>query len=93
MSDRKVGVASMVMLFLNLSLAKYLLVVPSFLVGDVGNSAWMVLILNGIWTAVLFAVIAALYKPYANMGLGEVSRRTFGKFLGGAVNVITAAVL
>lgn len=93
MKNRKVGAASMVMLFLNLSLAKYLLVVPSFMVDRVGNSAYIVLILKGLGASVLFAAAAALYKPHTQTGLGELSRQSFGKFFGGIVNALAAAVM
>lgn len=83
----------MVFIFLNLSLAKYLLVVPSFLVQEAGNSAWLVLILKGLGALVLFAAVAALYHPYVELGFGEVTRRAAGKFLGGAVNILLSAVI
>lgn len=92
-NDRKLGVASIVLLFLNLSLAKYLLVVPSFVVQEVGNSAWMVLLLSGISGAGLFAVLAALYKPYTELGLGELSRRAMGKYFGGVLNIVMAGII
>lgn len=92
-SDKKLGTASMVFIFLNLSLAKYLLVVPSFIVQNTGNSAWMVLILKGIAALVLFAAVAALYRPYVELGFGEVTRRAAGKLLGGVLNFLLAAVI
>lgn len=90
---RKAGTASMVFIFLNLSLAKYLLVAPSFLVQDAGSGAWIVLILKGIAALALFAVIAALYKPYAEWGFGELTQRAAGKFVGGAVNILISAFI
>ncbi len=91
--DRRLGVISMTLVFVNLSLAKYLLVLPSFIVQEAGNSAWIVQILKGAAALGLFAVLAALYKPYTGLGLGEVNRRALGKFFGGVLNVALSAVI
>ncbi len=90
---RKIGVTSMVMLFLNLALAKYLLLVPSYLVNEVGTSAWLALLIKGASAAAVFAFFAFLYRPYVSLGLGEVSRRALGGFFGGTVNLILAAAV
>lgn len=83
----------MILLFLNLSLAKYLLIVPSFFVQRLGNSAWIAIILKGIFASLMFLLISALYKPYVSLGFGELCRKALGKYIGGAVSIIIAAVI
>lgn len=90
---QKIGTLSMIFLFLNLTLAKYLLVIPSFFVQKLGNSAWMAIILKGIFATLMFLLIAVLYKPYTGMGLGELSRRALGKYIGGAVNIAITSII
>ncbi len=92
-TDRRLGVISMTLLFINLSLAKYLLVLPSLIVREVGNSAWITQLLKGAAALGLFAAFAALYKPYTELGLGEVNRRALGKFFGGTLNVALSAMI
>lgn len=92
-SAEKIGTLSMIFLFLNLSLAKHLLVVPSFFTERIGNAAWIAVVLKGIFASLMFLAIAALYKPYSSMGLGELNRRTFGKYFGGALNLSVATII
>ncbi len=88
----KAGTASMVFVFLNLSLAKYLLVTPSFIVNDAGSGAWLVPILKGLAALAVFAVFAALYRPYTEWGFAELTERAAGRLLGGGVNILIAAM-
>ncbi len=90
---RKIGPWSMIFLFLNLSLAKNLLVVPSYYASDMGNSAWIAALLKGLAAGLMFTAIAALYRPYTALGLGEVNRRAFGKLFGSIFNIIIAAFI
>ncbi|MCH5186783.1 MAG: GerAB/ArcD/ProY family transporter [Oscillospiraceae bacterium] len=92
-SDHRIGVPSAVLVFLNLSLAKFLLIVPSFIVQEVGNSAWIVILLNGALSIGVFALIAVLYKPYVALGLGGMNMCSVGKFLGGAVNLVLVGII
>lgn len=91
--SRKIGPWSMVFLFLNLSLAKNLLVVPSYYVDSIGNGAWIAVLLKGPAAALMFTAIAALYRPYTALGLGEVNQRTFGRLFGGILNIIIASFI
>ncbi len=90
---KKIGPASTAILFLNLAMAKYLMVLPHFMVSEVGNSAWIVIFLKGLAAIGLFLLIAALYKPYVGMGLGELTRRALTSPLGGALNFIIVCVM
>lgn len=89
----KIGPASMVLLFLNLTLAKYLLVVPSFIVSKTGNSAWMVLLIKGVAAEALFILFAWLYKPFVSQGFAQTSKLALGAPVGTAVNILTAVML
>ncbi len=90
---KKIGPASTAILFLNLSMAKYLLVLPYFMVSEVGNSAWLVILAKGIAAIGLFLVIAALYKPYVGLGLGQLTRRALTGPVGSVLNVIIAGLM
>ena len=92
-NDKKIGVWSMILVALNLSLAKYLLLVPSFIVQEVGNSAWIVTILKGVASVVIFAVVSVLYRPYVEMGLGELACCSTGRFIGGVINAVLAGLI
>ena len=93
LNDKKIGVASLTILFFNLAMAKFMLMVPFFAVKGAGNSAWMIFLLKGVAALLIFAAAAALYKPYMGLGLGTLSRESLGKFLGGAVNLIIVTVM
>ncbi len=92
-SDRKIGAASLSILFFNLTLAKYLLVLPYFMVGATGSAAWIAILLKGLASVPLFLAAAALYRPYVGLGLGELTRRALGRPVGGALDVLVAGVM
>ena len=93
LNDKKIGAASLTILFFNLAMAKFMLMIPYFVIKETGNSAWMVMILKGVLAVLMFAAVAALYKPYLGLGLGTLSREALGKVLGGIVNVIIVTVM
>ncbi len=92
-NDRKIGAASLSILFFNLALAKYLLVLPYFMVSAAGSAAWIAILLKGLASLLLFLAVSALYKPYVELGLGGLTRKTLGSAVGGALNVLLAAVM
>ncbi len=92
-SDKKIGVASMSILFFNLALAKYLLVLPYFMVSATGSAAWIAVLLKGLASIALFLLVSALYKPYVGLGLGRLNREALGRPIGNIFNVILVGIM
>lgn len=92
-NDKKIGVASLSILFFNLALAKYLLVLPYFMVGATGSAAWIAILLKGLASLALFLAVSALYRPYVELGMGRLSREALGRPIGSVMNVAVVGVM
>lgn len=82
------GSYGMSILFACVILAKYLLIVPEYMVKYVGNCAWIDICAKCVMAIVSLSIALFLYKPFAPMSFSSLTTLACGKFAGAVIRGI-----
>ena len=86
------GIRSTAILCSSTILAKYLIIMPEFMIKHSGNAAWIEIIVKTLLTLISFLVVLRLYKPFSSEPYEKVFYYSAGRFGGVLLRYIYAAM-
>ena len=84
------GIKSTAILCSSTILAKYLIIMPEFMIKHSGNAAWIEVIVKSLLTLIFFLITLRLYKPFYSMSYEDVIYYSSGKFAGALLRYVYA---
>ena len=86
------GIRSTAILCSSTILAKYLIIMPEFMIKHSGNAAWIEIIVKNLLTLISFLIILRLYKPFSTEPYENVFYYSSGRFGSSVLRLVYAFV-